>query len=241
MLSDDKTITVGNHPLIKRFMRGIYNKRPSLPRYTSVWDVSIVLNKLKTINPTEASLKTLTHKTVMLLALLSGQRVQTLQLLSIKSMKLTQDSAEFYIGDLLKQSKPGKHMASISFNSYNDDENLCIVKHLRLYLDRTECLRSSDSLLISYQKPHSSVSSETISRWLKQMLSDSGVDITVYSAHSTRAASSSAAVAQGCPIDLLMKQVGWSSTSTFARYYNKLPGDENKLDKKVLDNLKRDT
>ena len=38
-----------------------------------------------------------------------------------------------------------------------------------------------------------------------------------------------------------MKQVGWSSTSTFARYYNKLPGDENKLDKKVLDNLKRDT
>ena len=39
-------------------------------------------------------------------------------------------------------------------------------------------------LLISYGKPHKPVSSEAISRWIKDELSKAGVDTSVFKAHS---------------------------------------------------------
>ena len=49
----------------------------------------------------------------MLLALLSGQRVQILKALSVQNVKYYDNKIEFYIGTLLKQSKPGKHLNHI--------------------------------------------------------------------------------------------------------------------------------
>ena len=39
-------ITIDNAPPIKRFMKGVFELRPSLPRYTYIWDISIVLEFL---------------------------------------------------------------------------------------------------------------------------------------------------------------------------------------------------
>ncbi|XP_033730878.1 uncharacterized protein LOC117320378 [Pecten maximus] len=36
-------VGLGNHPLIKRFMKGVFCNRPALPKYSTTWDVSIVL------------------------------------------------------------------------------------------------------------------------------------------------------------------------------------------------------
>ena len=79
ILADNEHVSVGEHPLVKRFLKGIYNQKPLLPRHTSVWDVSLVLNWLKSIDLNGISLKLLSWKMVMLLALLSGQRIQTLR------------------------------------------------------------------------------------------------------------------------------------------------------------------
>ena len=43
----------------------------------------------------------------------------------------------------------------------------------------------------------------------------------MYSAHSTRAASTSAAAANGSTVDEIMTHVGWSNANTFATFYNK--------------------
>ncbi len=43
--------TVGAHPLIVRFLKGVYNLRPSVPRYKETWDVSIVLKYLRSLSP----------------------------------------------------------------------------------------------------------------------------------------------------------------------------------------------
>ncbi|WAR24273.1 POL-like protein [Mya arenaria] len=76
--------SVGNHPIISRFMRGAFNMRPALPRYVNTWEVSVVIRYLKQQSPTEKlSFKPLTMKLVMLMALLSGQRAQSLQMLNI--------------------------------------------------------------------------------------------------------------------------------------------------------------
>ena len=76
-------------------------------------------------------------------------------------------------------------------------------------------------LLVSYQKPHRPVSKGTVSRWLKHELKLAGIDISTFSAHSTRAASTSAAIAQHLSIKTIMDSAGWSSENTFMKYYNK--------------------
>ncbi|KAL9964357.1 hypothetical protein ACROYT_G027988 [Oculina patagonica] len=43
-LDINSSIPVGQLPIVKRFMKGIYELRLSLPKYTATWDLSIVLN-----------------------------------------------------------------------------------------------------------------------------------------------------------------------------------------------------
>lgn len=55
--------TISTHPILKRFMRGVFNKRPPQARYKQVWDVRIVLNYLRNICPARSlDLKSLTLK-----------------------------------------------------------------------------------------------------------------------------------------------------------------------------------
>ena len=43
LLTLSKRNTIGNHPLIVRFMKGLFETNPPKPRYTSTWDVGKVL------------------------------------------------------------------------------------------------------------------------------------------------------------------------------------------------------
>ena len=73
--------------LLKHFMRGAFNKKTPTPKYKFIWDVAVVLEYLESKGPNESmSLREITLKLVMLLALTSGQRVQTLAILSKKGM-----------------------------------------------------------------------------------------------------------------------------------------------------------
>ena len=94
---------------------------------------------------------------------------------------------------------------------------------LKVYLQKTASLRNECSqLLISHQKPFEAVSKDTISRWIKTMLADSGVNTDIFSAHSTRAASTSKAhSSQFIPIDTILAAAGWVKAETFAKFYNK--------------------
>ena len=207
---------------MKRFLRGVFNLRPSLPRYTLTWDVKEVLNFIRNIDSISCNLKLLTLKLTMLIALLSGQRVQTLQAIKVSNIHCNGNLLTIFIDTLLKQSKPGKHLKALTFKQYTMDKSLCIVSSMSEYLSRTSHIRSDQNeLLLSYIKPHKPVSAETIARWLKHVLQESGVDINTFSAHSTRAASSSAVYSSGVPIDSIMEMVGWSSVKTFATFYNK--------------------
>ena len=52
-------------------------------------------------------------------------------------------------------------------------------------------------------------------------MSQSGVDVNVFSAYSTRHAATSAAKRKGVNIDIIRKTAGWTKDSeTFARFYD---------------------
>ena len=80
---------LSKHPIIIRFMRGIFQRRPSLPRYTHTWDVNHMLQYLNRQDLGQFTLKQLTLKLTMLLCLLTGQRLQTLAALDTRHMHIT--------------------------------------------------------------------------------------------------------------------------------------------------------
>ncbi len=88
ILPTENGITFGDHPLVCRTMKGIFELRPALPKYSQIWDVSEVLEYLKSlVIPTALSLKQLTLKLTMLLCLLTGQRCQTVHSIDINHMQ----------------------------------------------------------------------------------------------------------------------------------------------------------
>lgn len=187
--------TFGTHPLVTSRMKGVFESRPTLPRYNSIWHVSTVLDFIKTLGPNEDfSLKNVTLKCVTLVALLSGQRCQTIHALRISGMKVTNGQIRFDISTLLKTLKSGKHLEPSIFKPYTYDSQLCVVKCFQQYIRQTSAVRNGDDQLkLSYQKPHNPASKDKVSRWIKEFLKQPGIEISSYGAHSTRAASSSAA------------------------------------------------
>ena len=170
----------------------------------------------------------------MLVALVSGQRVQTLSLLELSFTYSVYDSFVFVIPDMTKTSRPGKSASQIVLSEYGQDKRLCVVSYLVAYLLKTLEYRSSSKLFLGLQKPHKAVGSETLSRWVKATLRLSGVRIDIFSGHSTRAASSSKAKLAGLSVDSILECVGWSNEQTFARYYNKKIVDINAFANAVL-------
>ena len=223
VLTSPGNVTFGNHPLVSRFLKGVFELKPSLPRYHRIWDVSVVLRHLKNLEPVNAlDLKVLMLKFTMLLCLLTGQRYQTLSKLDITLMQILPGKYVFTISEKLKTTRPGKHLEPIELTAFEPDINLCVVTHLNQYLVKTENLRGSTlQLLISYVKPHKAVSNTTIGKWCKSVLKDAGIDVTEFTSHSGRSAATSYASHTSFTLQDILKAGGWSNAQTFAKHYHK--------------------
>ena len=75
--------------------------------------------------------------------------------------------------------------------------------------------------MLSYLKPYNPVHPNTISRWIKLVLERAGISTDIFKAHSTRAASTSAASMKEVNVETIIKTAGWSNAKTFAKFYNK--------------------
>ena len=60
------------HPLVCRYMKGVFNSNPSLPKQSFTWDAGAVVRYLSSIIP--KSLLDISHKLASLLEILCGQR-----------------------------------------------------------------------------------------------------------------------------------------------------------------------
>ncbi|MCG8032219.1 MAG: tyrosine-type recombinase/integrase [Candidatus Thiodiazotropha taylori] len=199
-------------------MKGVFNDRPALPKYKTTWDVGTVLSYLKGIE--DISLMQLSCRLCILFLLLSAQRCQTLHLVQIDDILLSDTSLIIHPNHVLKQTRPGSHLEPITFQSYDKDKKLCIVYTMEQYLDRTKHLRQGQNLIISTMRPFKAASKNTIGRWVKLVLSKAGVD-RCFTTHSTRSAATSMAKLKGVPLQSIMRSAGWSNAKTFAKFYDK--------------------
>ena len=94
-------------------------------------------------------------------------------------------------------------------------------------------------MLICHAEPHGPAPRDTISRWIiKQTMKAVGINTTVFKAHSTRGAATSAAKASNVTVQVIMNTAGWRSDSTFARFYDRPVLAENSFADAILGNKK---
>ena len=201
---------ISEHPLIKRFIKGVFNTKPAKPRYTYTWDINKVLSYIANLGCNETlSDKILSQKLVILLLLVNGLRINTIMSLSIQHMEADENSYTFIPIELQKHSRPSRRDIPIRFVAYKINVNLCPVSTLKEYLkrrERTSTINITQKIFVRHRKPIREAHKETLSRWVKEVMKNAGIDVNIFKPHSCRSASSSAAKEAGVPIEETLKQ-----------------------------------
>lgn len=210
---------------MRRFFKGVSALKPSKPKYALTWDPTPVITYLASLWPQEdLSLELLTHKLATLLILASMQRVQTLPLIKRNNIQFVEETVIIKISDRVKTSGINRSQPLLIFRHFKDQPALSIVPLLQFYMDKSQNLSSEPptSLFLTFKKPIKEASSQSISRWIRLTLAKAGVDTSIFTTHSTRHASSSAAARKGITVDEIRQAAGWSkNSSTFAKFYNR--------------------
>ena len=182
------SLRFGEHPLVCQLMKGIFNKRPPLPRYTQTWKVHQVTSYLEGLGDnSELSLKQLSGKLVVLLALTSAERGSELAAHDLRFRRFYPEGVSFTLPQLTKKSCVGNPTKTSFHASLPCNARLCPIECLREYEKRTEAFQPnasnanvSNKLFVSYIRPHRPVSSSTLARWMKETLGAAKVDTSIF-------------------------------------------------------------
>ncbi|XP_057338526.1 uncharacterized protein LOC130676391 [Microplitis mediator] len=220
LIAGDK---IGKDPTISRLMKGVFNQRPSKPKYEKIFSLDPVLDNLEKLYPLEnLSMLELTEKLVMLLAIVTAHRKQTLALIKVNNIMKTDSGYEIKIPDRIKTTKPGGYQPLLIIPKFEENPKLCAASVLERYLRVTKEKRDkTENLLLTTRSPFGAASKDTISRWIRAFLNKSGIGAE-FGPHSVRHASTSAALKKGVDINVIKSLAGWSERSrTFDRFYNR--------------------
>ena len=205
-------------PRLSLFMKGVSQLQPVRKKVGGIWDPTTVLDLFRRWpDNSELSLMDLSRKCVMLIALTTAQRTQTLQVLSIADMTVTKHAVAFTISSRLKQTLGDRHTPLLYLPKFGE-KKLCVWRCVLAYFMRTNHLRNTKKLFITTTSPFGPVTTTTVSRWLRTVLAEAGVNTSVYKAHSTRSAASSKA-RLFLSIEKVMEAADWKSEQVFAKHY----------------------
>ena len=234
---------VGEHRLLRQYMKGVRHLRPIPNHLVPTWDLAVVLDSLSQppFEPLEeVDMKFLSFKTAILVALTTTKRVSDIHALSVspECMRFLDDDLRVIIkpnpGFVPKNPLAKCVPADLDafypppFSSVEERRlhNLCPVRALRVYTDRTRASRKSDQLFVAYAssvvgKPITKV---RLSQWIVEAIqvsySSKGMVIPEgLRAHSTRGMSASWALCRGVSIQDVCAAASWSSPLTFAKFY----------------------
>ena len=176
-----------------------------------------MLDHIRSWGPTAGlSLKSITLKLAMLLALANASRCSELHALDVQRMAWRAEGVTFSLAALTKTSRPGKNK-TLFYPQLELDREVCPVTSLKEYLKRTKDVRKNNQLFLSYVKPYGPVKACTIARWLKVILQSAGLGD--FRAHSTRGAAVLAAFTQGMSVADILAVADWSSDRMFKEFY----------------------
>ena len=219
------SLRVGEHPLVVQLLKVFYNLRPPLPRYSSAWEVDKIVSFVDQLGPNGSlSLKDLSKKLGLLLALTAMERVSEVIAHDLRYRQILPEGVIFHLPELTKKSRIGHDLQRSFHASFPCNTNLCVVDCFKEYERRTRLFRPKDptklnKLLLSYIKPYKPISAESLSPWIRDILSRAGIDTNILRLTQSRGASASSACNKGISLEDILRLADWSTDSTFRRFY----------------------
>ena len=142
-------------------------------------------------------------------------------MLSVIDMDQSMDKVIFHIIGLTKCSKSARPNQPVVYRAYVEDELLCPVKCIYAYLTKRSEIVTKDftEFFITFGKPHHPASKDSLARWVKEVMRNSGIDTEILKPHSTKVASNSTAYKLGIPLHEVLKRGPLSNAGTFFAYY----------------------
>jgi hypothetical protein len=138
---------IGKHPLVVKLMKGAYNKKPPVPRYTGFWDINLVINYIISLGSNnELSFSTLSTKLAVLLALSSLCRVSELANIVRDSIVIDDDQAKFALSTPRKSHRASP-LQLITLKKLHPVSLACPVEILKQYISVSEPESASASKL----------------------------------------------------------------------------------------------
>ena len=230
------------HPLVIRFLKGATALAPpQIHRFPS-WNLNLVLQSLTT-TPFEPvkniPLRMLTMKTLFLVAITSARRVSELGALSTRKDLCVFHKDKVVLGTdpafQPKRDSPFHLSQEICLPTFfpraTSDRERCWHKldvrwSLRVYLKRTQSLRSTDNLFINIQNTRRGfkMSNAAISKTLKACIVEAykiqkRAPPQGLTAHSIRGMATNVAFTHSASPLEVCRAATWSSLSTFTRHY----------------------
>lgn len=156
--------------------------------------------------------------------------------MDLASLQENADHYKFAIGDFVKQSALGRKQPDLILPAFKEDHRVCVYSVLTEYIKRILPHRGGVTrLFLSFVKPFQAVSRDTISRWIKAVLIQSGIDVKVFKPHSTRASSTSKANSCQVPLDIILQAASWKGDCTFRKFYSKpIEGNVSQFGQSIL-------
>jgi integrase len=219
-LENERFSSFSKADCLNRIIKGAFNSRPPL-KSTEVWDIEQVLSCLRSWGPnTGLSVKQLMWKSLALIAIVSACRVSDLASLSSQIRRCP----EVWTFNFIKKNSSMQD-CKVEINIFAfADPIICPLECLSQYLERSQLLRTnSTTIFITLSKPHRNARPNTLSKHLKHVLSLAGIDISSFTGHSFRSATTSKAFVKGVDLTDIMQRATWATPSMFTRFYAKKP------------------
>ncbi|KAJ8958367.1 hypothetical protein NQ314_006428, partial [Rhamnusium bicolor] len=152
--------------LVRRFLRAVARLRPPRPKYNLTWGPSIVLNNIRRLDRNDdLPLFRLSRKLAILLALATGQRIQTLSLIKVENISFTVEGSRIHIPDRIKTTGVKSFQPCLELPIFQENE-ICVTSALLSYIERTsEHIPSTlSNLFITTREPFKAASKDSIAR-----------------------------------------------------------------------------
>ena len=101
-------VPFGKSLLVCRLLKEVFNIKSALPRYVTTWDVTKAITFISSkLTHTNCYLKTLSHRSAILLCLTTSRRDQTIKILNLDYIKISSHKVMFFVPESLKTTRPG--------------------------------------------------------------------------------------------------------------------------------------
>lgn len=201
-------------PLLKKFLRGAQKQAPLPVKKCLIWDPQVALDFLEKKAIPDDWFE-IAHEALFLLLLATGLRLNDASKLGLP-VRDYDDHVFFPFLEPRKCLISGSHTPFEIVQKFPKNPRICPVRAINLFLQTSAAIRAPGEKFLFISSTGRRAAVPTLQRWTREIMQEVGI---VDSPGSCRSAVSSALIRSDVSIDEVLKSAGWSSVSTFRRYY----------------------